>query len=177
MASRRYEQGELAIRKALSIVVAVKMIKMVTLMNAMDERLVTLLRHDARRSVSDLAVDLGVSRATVRARMERLERSGDIIGYTVVLRADAVDQRIRGIMLVEIEGHAADRVVRALGGFPEVSTIHTTNGRWDLVVELGTASLTDFDAVLRRIRLIAGITGSETSLLLATPRTTRARLT
>ncbi|TIO59304.1 MAG: AsnC family transcriptional regulator, partial [Mesorhizobium sp.] len=36
--------------------------------------------------------------------------------------------------------------------------------------------LTDFDAVLRRIRLIPGITGSETSLLLATPRTTRARL-
>lgn len=148
-----------------------------TSMDALDERLVTLLRHDARRSVSDLAVDLGVSRATVRARMERLERSGDIIGYTVVLRADAVDQRIRGIMLIEIKGHAADRVVRALGGFPEVSTIHTTNGRWDLVVELGTASLTDFDAVLRRIRLIGGITGSETSLLLATPRTTRARLT
>ena len=67
-------------------------------MDTLDERLVTLLRHDARRSVSDLAVDLGVSRATVRARMERLERSGDIIGYTVVLRADAVDQRIRGIM-------------------------------------------------------------------------------
>lgn len=42
-----------------------------TQMDALDERLVTLLRHDARRSVSDLAVDLGVSRATVRARMER----------------------------------------------------------------------------------------------------------
>lgn len=109
--------------------------------------------------------------------MVRLERSGQIIGYTVVLRADAVDQRIRGIMMIEIEGHAADRVIRALGGFPEASTIHTTNGRWDLVVELGTASLTDFDWVLRRIRLIGGITGSETSLLVATPRTTRARLT
>ncbi|RWF61609.1 Lrp/AsnC family transcriptional regulator [Mesorhizobium sp. M4B.F.Ca.ET.190.01.1.1] len=145
-------------------------------MDALDERLVTLLRHDARRSVSDLAVDLGVSRATVRSRMARLEKSGEIIGYTVVLRADAVDQRTRGVMMIEIEGHAADRVIRALGGFPEVSTIHTTNGRWDLVVELGTASLTDFDAVLRRIRLIPGITGSETSLLLATPRTTRARL-
>jgi DNA-binding Lrp family transcriptional regulator len=98
-------------------------------------------------------------------------RSGEIIGYTVVLRADAVDQRIRGIMLVEIEGHAADRVIRALGGLPEVSNIHTTNGRWDLVVELGTASLPHFDAVLRRIRLIAGKMGSETCLLLATPRT------
>ncbi|MDQ6433301.1 Lrp/AsnC family transcriptional regulator [Mesorhizobium sp. LHD-90] len=145
-------------------------------MDTLDEKLVTLLRHDARRSISDIAIDLGVSRATVRSRMERLEKSGDIIGYTVILRADAVDQRVRGIMMIEIEGHAADRVIRALGGFPEVSAIHTTNGRWDLVVEIGTTSLTELDAVLRRIRLIAGITGSETSLLLATPRTTRARL-
>ncbi|QDC02547.1 Lrp/AsnC family transcriptional regulator [Mesorhizobium sp. 8] len=143
-------------------------------MDTLDRKLIALLRHDARRSISDLAVDLGVSRATVKARMERLEKSGDIVGYTVILRADAVDQRIRGIMMIEIEGHAADRVVRALGGFSEVSTIHTTNGRWDLVVELGTSSLSDFDAVLRRIRLIPGITGSETSLLLATPRSTKA---
>jgi DNA-binding Lrp family transcriptional regulator len=143
-------------------------------MDTLDQKLIALLRHNARRSVSDLAVDLGVSRATVKARMERLEKSGDIVGYTVILRADAVDQRIRGVMMIEIEGHAADRVVRALGGFSEVSTIHTTNGRWDLVVELGTAGLTEFDAVLRRIRLIPGITGSETSLLLATPRSTKA---
>ncbi|MGB3644484.1 MAG: Lrp/AsnC family transcriptional regulator [Mesorhizobium sp.] len=143
-------------------------------MDALDQKLIALLRHNARRSVSDLAVDLGVSRATVKTRMERLEKSGDIVGYTVILRADAVDQRIRGVMMIEIEGHAADRVVRALGGFSEVSTIHTTNGRWDLVVELGTSGLTEFDAVLRRIRLIPGITGSETSLLLATPRSTKA---
>ncbi len=145
-------------------------------MDWLDEQLITLLRHDARRSISDLATEIGVSRATARARVQRLEKAGMIIGYTVILRTDAVDQRIRGIMTIEIEGHAADRVIRALGGFPEVSTIHTTNGRWDLVVELGTQSLSEFDAVLRRIRLIPGITGSETSLLLATPRSTRARL-
>ncbi|MER8909986.1 Lrp/AsnC family transcriptional regulator [Mesorhizobium sp. M0854] len=145
-------------------------------MDQLDERIITSLRHDARRSISDLAVSLGVSRATVRSRIERLERDGVIVGYTVILRADAVDQRVRGIMMIEIEGHAADRVIRALGGFSEVSTIHTTNGRWDLVIELGTQTLSEFDAVLRRIRLIPGITGSETSLLLATPRTTKARL-
>ncbi|MES0167652.1 Lrp/AsnC family transcriptional regulator [Mesorhizobium sp. M0027] len=145
-------------------------------MDRLDEQIITSLRHDARRSISDLAVSLGVSRATVRSRIERLERGGGIVGYTVILRADAVDQRVRGIMMIEIEGHAADRVIRALGGFSEVSTIHTTNGRWDLVIELGTQTLREFDAVLRRIRLIPGITGSETSLLLATPRTTKARL-
>jgi DNA-binding Lrp family transcriptional regulator len=145
-------------------------------MDELDQRLITLLRHNGRRSVSDLALELGVSRATVRSRMERLERSGNIVGYTVILRADAVSLPVRGIMLIEVEGRAADRVVDALGGFPEVSAIHTTNGKWDLIVELGAASLSDFDAILRRIRLIAGVIASETNLLLATPRTTRARL-
>lgn len=145
-------------------------------MDELNQRLITLLRHNGRRSVSDLALELGASRATVRARMERLERSGDIVGYTVILRADAVALPVRGIMLIEVEGRAADRVVDVLGGFPEVSAIHTTNGKWDLVVELGAANLTDFDGVLRRIRLIPGVIASETNLLLATPRSTRARL-
>ncbi|PSJ62948.1 Lrp/AsnC family transcriptional regulator [Pseudaminobacter soli (ex Li et al. 2025)] len=145
-------------------------------MDELDERLIKLLRHDGRRSISDLASDLGVSRATARARLEKLERSGDILGYTVILRADAVDQPVRGIMMIEIEGHVTDRVVQALGGYSEISAIHTTNGRWDLIVEFGTTTLTDLDAVLRRIRLIPGVTNSETSLLLATPRSTKAKL-
>ncbi len=145
-------------------------------MDDQDRKLLTLLRHNGRRSISDLAAELGLSRATVRARMERLESSGDILGYTVILRADAIAMPVRGIMLIEVEGRAADRIVDTLGGFPQISAVHTTNGKWDLVVELGTDSLTDLDAVLRRIRLIPGITASETSLLLATPRTTRARL-
>ncbi|PVE24358.1 AsnC family transcriptional regulator [Microvirga sp. KLBC 81] len=145
-------------------------------MDDLDQRLITLLRHNGRRSVSDLALELDVSRATVRSRMERLERSGDIVGYTVILRADAVSLPVRGIMLIEVEGRAADRVVDALGGYPEVSAIHTTNGKWDLIVELGAANLSDFDGILRRIRLIPGVIASETNLLLATPRSTRARL-
>lgn len=145
-------------------------------MASLDERLITLLRHDGRRSISDLAAELGVSRATVRTRMERLQQSGEILGYTVILRGDTVDLPVRGIMLIEVEGHAADKVIRSLSGLPEISAVHTTNGRWDLIVELGATSLTDLDAVLRRIRLIPGITGSETNLLLATARSTRARL-
>jgi Transcriptional regulators len=145
-------------------------------MDALDEKLITLLRHDGRRGISDLAAELGTSRATVRARMDRLEQNGSIIGYTVILRADAVDLPVRGIMMVEIEGRVTDRVISALSAFPEISATHTTNGRWDLIVELGAATLTEFDSILRRIRLVPGITASETSLLLATPLSTRARL-
>ncbi|GLR67276.1 AsnC family transcriptional regulator [Acidocella aquatica] len=145
-------------------------------MDALDTKLTTQLRHNGRQSISDLATQLGVSRATVRARMERLENSGVILGYTVILKSDATELPVRGIMMIEIEGYSTDRVVRSLSGFPEISAIHTTNGRWDLVVELGTGTLSDFDAVLRRIRLIQGVINSETNLLLATPRSTKARL-
>lgn len=145
-------------------------------MDDIDERLVALLRHNGRRSVTDLAVELDVSRATIRSRMDRLERDGHILGYTVILRADAVDLPVRGIMMIEIEGRGAERVVDMLGNFPEISAIHTTNGRWDLIVELGAGTLGELDGVLRRIRHVPGISGSETNLLLATPRSTRARL-
>lgn len=145
-------------------------------MDDLDQRLVTILRHDGRRSISDVALELGLSRATVRARIERLETRGDIIGYTVVLRADAVSLPVRGLTMIEVEGRMLDRVVDALAGFSEIGAVHTTNGKWDVVVEISAQSLTDLDAVLRRLRLVAGITASETTLLLATPRSTRARL-
>lgn len=145
-------------------------------MDELDQKLITLLRHDGRKSISDLATSLDVARATVRARVERLEASGEILGYTVILRNDTSDMPIRGIMMIEVEGHVTDRVIRILGGFPEISAIHTTNGRWDLIAELGAATLPDFDAVLRRVRLVQGIVNSETNLLLSTPRSTKARL-
>lgn len=145
-------------------------------MDELDTRLITLLRHNGRRSISDLAVETGTSRATVRARIEKLEKDGTILGYTVILRADTVELPVRGIMLIEIEGHVTERIIRALGGFPEISEIHTTNGRWDLILELGATSLAEFDGILRRIRQIPGITSSETNLLLSSPRSARARL-
>lgn len=145
-------------------------------MDAIDQKLIGLLRHDGRQSISALATQLGLSRATVRAHMERLEQAEVILGYTVILKSDAIEQPVRGIMMIAVEGVATDRVVRSLAGFAEISAIHTTNGRWDLVVELGTGTLADLDAALRRIRLIQGVRSSETNLLLATPRSTRARL-
>ena len=145
-------------------------------MDALDRRLITLLRHNGRRGISDLAIELGVSRATIRARMERLEQQGDIVGYTVILRADVLSAPVRGMTLIEVEGRAKDRVVSALTGLAEVTAIHTTSGKWDLIAELSTEILTALDDVLNRLRLTPGIAASETHLLLATPRSSRAGL-
>jgi DNA-binding Lrp family transcriptional regulator len=136
-------------------------------MDDLDRRLIALLRHDARLPVASLAADLGVSRATVKARIDRLSESGIIQGFTVRLRSHEAGGRVRAIMMIEVDGHRAETVVRRLQGFPEVRALHTTNGRWDVVAELETDTLEAFDRLLSTVRLLDGIAGSETSILLS----------
>ncbi|MGX1499302.1 DNA-binding Lrp family transcriptional regulator [Labrenzia sp. MBR-25] len=138
------------------------------MMDDLDLRLISLLRHDGRRSVSELAGDLKVSRATVRSRMEKLVDTGEILGFTAVLRDDWRDLPIRAVTLVVVDGHNTEPVIRSLSAMTEVRAIHSTNGKWDLVLEVATRDLAAFDDALNRIRLIEGITGTETSLLLTT---------
>ena len=133
----------------------------------LDHRLLALLRTDARLPVASLAQDLKVSRATVRSRLDRLIEHGIIQGFTVVLKNPSASNVIRAIVMIAIEGPAADRVMRRLVGFPEMRHVYTTNGRWDIVAELETASLEAFDEILRQLRNVDGISSTETSLLLA----------
>ncbi|MCW2244030.1 Lrp/AsnC family transcriptional regulator [Azospirillum canadense] len=136
-------------------------------MDDLDYRLLALLRADARRPVASLAAELDVSRATVRARIDRMVDSGVIAGFTLLLRKDLRPATVRAITMIEVEGRAAETVIARLHGFPEVRTVYTTNGRWDVVAEVETDSLEAFDDTLRRIRQIAGIASTETSILLS----------
>ncbi|MCQ0092763.1 Lrp/AsnC family transcriptional regulator [Roseovarius sp. M141] len=137
-------------------------------MDETDQALISALRHDARASLSDLAATLGVSRTTVRSRIERLGRSGEIVGFTVVLKGDAARDPVRGLMMLGIEGRGTDRILRQLNGLSAVRASHTTNGRWDIIVEIGAPTLEELDRVLGQVRRIDGIVSSETSLLLST---------
>ena len=139
-------------------------------MDDIDRGLVAILRADARTPVATLARRLGVSRGTVQNRIDRLMRQKAILGFTLRQPPEADPGRVRAIMTVAVEGERASAVIAALGGFSEVRAVHSTNGRWDLVVELDAESLAAFSAALDRIRQTKGIAASETSLLLATTR-------
>ena len=133
-----------------------------------DRELLALLRHDARMPVATLAAKLKVARGTVQNRMKRLERDGVIVGYTVRVKPQAEAHRIRALMTIVVEGNRGAEVLHALRGHPNVTGLHSTNGRWDLIAELRADSLEAFDRALGNIRLIDGITSTETSLLLST---------
>lgn len=143
-------------------------------MDSTDARIVAELRRNARVSLSDLATLVGLSRVTVRARLARLQAEGEIVGFTVVLAEDLREHPVRGLMMLGIEGRGAERISRVLRGLAAVQAIHSTNGKWDLIVEIGTETLEDLDRVLTTIRKLDGVATSETSLLLSTQMTARA---
>lgn len=137
-------------------------------MDDLDRKIITLLREDARQPVAALSQALKVSRATVQNRIDRMTARGEIAGFTVRMHPEAEAGRVRAIMMIEVEGERSAGVMRALRQRPEVERVHTTNGRWDLVAELSTQTLGEFSGALDAIRLIQGIAGSETSILLKT---------
>jgi len=137
-------------------------------MDDTDRQLIALLRDNARLPVASLAKTLRVARGTVQNRLARLEADGTVVGYTVRLRPQVEEHRIRALMTVAVEGNRSDAVIRALRGDPAVGALYSTNGRWDIVAELRADSLEAFDRVLGRIRQLEGISNTETSLLLST---------
>ncbi len=132
-----------------------------------DRELLSLLRNDGRAPISKLADILQVSRGTVQNRIDRLLETGAIHGFTVRVREDYENDQIRSLMMIEVVGKPTSQVIKRLRGMPELVTLHTTNGAWDLIAEIQTPNLSDFDRVLREVRLIDGVLNSETSLLLS----------
>lgn len=135
-------------------------------LNSTDRKLIAALRIDARRSVTELAGLVGVSRTTINTRLERLVSSGRIRRFTVETDTD-VDGQVKAITLIQLRGQMSRQVIRTLSRIPEVATIHSTNGTWDLVADIRAESLQAFDRVLREIREVPGVLNSESALLLA----------
>ncbi|MEY4763873.1 MAG: hypothetical protein RI907_546 [Pseudomonadota bacterium] len=133
-------------------------------MDSLDLQLMALLRQNARLSVADLAHKLGVSRGTVSNRIRKLEDTGVILGYTVSLKPDSRPEEIVAWMNIAVEGNELRRVISILAGDPAVTALHDTNGRWDLLAELKAGHLQELSKAMERIRLIKGISHTETSI-------------
>jgi DNA-binding Lrp family transcriptional regulator len=137
-------------------------------LDSKDRQILALLRENARIAVVDIASKLGLSRATVQSHINRLERDGIILGYTVRLRADIAAAPVRAQTCISVESKLEAKVIASLRGNPHITAIHHTTGRWDLIAELQAESLPAFNAIVGELRLINGVVNTETSLLLDT---------
>jgi len=134
----------------------------------LDRAILGQLGADARISVATLARKLKVARSTIQARLERLESSGMIAGYTVKLGEAARQGRIRATVLLTIESRAQAAILTRLKSIPEVERVHTTSGRVDLLLQVAAPSTTVLDGVLDQIGEMPGVRSSESLIHLST---------
>lgn len=137
-------------------------------LNSTDRQLIAALRQNSRSTISTLSSKLGVSRATVQTRLDRLVSSGVIRRFTVELDTAVAADVIRAVMMIEVQGANAKATVLSLNNIPQIVSLHTTNGAWDLVATIETANLAEFDTTLNQVRELKGVLNSETCLLLNT---------
>ena len=133
-----------------------------TKLDDIDRKIIARLQIDGRATVTTLAGVLELARGTVQTRLTRLIDSRTIKRFTIDLNTLEANELVRAVMMIEIRGNTANAVQKALKRMPEVSALHRTCGVWDLVVELETTSLYEFDSVLSRIRELPGVSNSET---------------
>ena len=133
-----------------------------------DQRLLSLLRDDARASTAELGRRLGVSRTTVQSRIERLEARGIIAGYGVRLAPDYERGLVRAHVLLTVTPKLADRVVRDLKALAQVRTLHSVSGSFDMIVIVESPSIGDLDALIDRIGAMEGVERTLSSIILST---------
>ena len=137
------------------------------LRDQLDRDLVTLLQANARESTANLARKLGVARTTVLARIERLEREGTIVGYTVRLGGAEAAHAVQAYVGIVTDPKKARDVTARLARLPELRQLCSVSGDVDYIALLRADSTQRLDALLDQIGEIDGVVKTSSSVVLA----------
>lgn len=137
-------------------------------MDATDKTLLALLRENARAPAAELGRKLGLSRTTVQSRIERLERRGMITGYAARLSDAHEAGLVRAHVLITALPKLAGRVVTELRAIPEVRTLHSVSGPFDMIALIAAPSVAELDALVDRIGHLEGVERTLSSIVLST---------
>jgi Lrp/AsnC family transcriptional regulator, leucine-responsive regulatory protein len=134
-----------------------------------DRRIVQLLARDGRMSFTDLGRATGLSTSAVHQRVRRLEQRGVIRGYVAVVDADAVGLPLTAFVSVSpLDPAAPDDVPQRLADLPEIEACHSVAGDENYILKVRVGTPGDLEALLARIRALAGVT-TRTTIVLSTP--------
>ncbi len=133
-----------------------------------DEELIGLLQVNAREPVAALARKLGLSRTTVQDRLRKLEDSGVIAGYALRLAEKAPIKGISAVVLVAAEPKRQNDVAQSMTRLPQVHTLHSVSGKFDLVAIVTTGTTDQMDKFIDNVIALPGVTDVETSVILST---------
>ncbi|QPB22181.1 MULTISPECIES: Lrp/AsnC family transcriptional regulator [Rhizobium] len=133
-----------------------------------DRDLLALLAENARLPVATLAKRLSLSRTTVQARLERLEREGVIAGYGLRLSERYTAGLVRAHVLITIAPKALSQVTSSFDKIQEVTTLHSVSGSFDLIAIITAPSIAELDQLIDQIGTIDGVERTLSSIILST---------
>jgi len=133
-----------------------------------DQRLIALLRDNARMPLSEIARRLGVSRGAAQARLRKLEHSGVIAGYTVRLSPDHEQGCIRAMVMIKAPPASRRMLERRLCQLPELLALHSISGIFDLSALVCARSVAELDRVIDAIGVMEGVEETQSSVILST---------
>ena len=141
---------------------------MAKILDDKDKALLALLSANSRESTAELARRLGLSRSTVKDRIERLEKHGIITGYTVRYSEAYNTGQIRAQVMISYDPKQANQIVRHLRQLPAIKAVYAVNGIYDIIAHVSADSTGDLDHTLDQIGEIDGIDKTVSSIILST---------
>ncbi|PTM96202.1 Lrp/AsnC family transcriptional regulator [Mycoplana dimorpha] len=137
-------------------------------LNPKDRELLAILSENAREQTATIARRLGLSRTTVQAKIERLEREGVITGYGVRLSDEYEGGMVKAHVLITIAPKTLSRITTELHAITEVRALHSVSGTFDLIAIVAAASIAELDDLIDRIGAIEGVERTLSSIILST---------
>jgi transcriptional regulator, AsnC family len=133
-----------------------------------EQALLALLRENARASTAQIARRLGLSRTTVQSRIDKLERQGVISGYTVRVHDEVEQALIRAHVLITVLPRHMAAVVKALQALPQLRSLHSVSGPYDLVAIAAAPTVGEIDVLTDRIGSLDGVERTTSAIILST---------
>jgi len=133
-----------------------------------EEKLLDVLKNDVRASISDIARKLHISRATVQARIAKLEHIGVIKGYTLDLGKEYLDNFVSAHVLISTTQEFSAQVSIDLFKISEVTEIHSITGEFDLIAVVTAKNSEILNGILGNIARLKGVERTNSAVRLAT---------
>ena len=137
-------------------------------MDSIDQRLISALRENGRSPTAQLARLVGRSRTSVQSRIERLEKEGVIVGYSVRLAPEQDMGAVRAHVMIKVGPKESRTVIGALRAIAQVRVLHSVSGDADLIAVAATGSVAEMDEVIDRIGALDGVERTTSSIILST---------
>lgn len=139
----------------------------------LDARILTVFTQRPRVGVLECSRQLGVARATVQARLDRLAAAGVVFAWGPQLEPAAMGYTVTAFVTLEIrQGHphgpAHDAVAEHLAAIPEVLEAHTITGAGDMLARIVARSNADLQRVIDRVVAFEAIVRTSSVIALAT---------